>query len=129
MLQTAPLAAAARRVINSFFRLSLVFCWLNEQHWMLLVQVWTLVIIYLIVALMAVVITGLFVGQLPEDRRGIKNTTMSASSIATSFLAVISQMRTTNQLLLIPITTFYGFLMSLFAAEFMKVRYWIKHDY
>lgn len=81
-----------------------------------------LVIIYLIVGLMAVVITGLFVGQLPEDRRGVKNTTMSASSVATSFLAVVSQMRTANQLLLIPITTFYGFLMSLFAAEFMKVR-------
>ncbi len=86
------------------------------------IQVWTLIIIYLIVALMAVVITGVFVGQLPEDRRGVRQSKLFVSNMGTSFLAVTRQMRTTNQLFLIPITTFYGFQMSLFSAEFMKVR-------
>lgn len=79
-----------------------------------------MVAIYLVIAVMAIVITALFVDQLPDDKAtmGKRPTT---KEVGDNFLATIKHMRHTSQLLLIPITMFSGFEQSFYGAEFTKV--------
>lgn len=86
------------------------------------VQVWTMLIIYLLIATASVVITVLLVEPLPEDeeKSGKK---MAAADIREMLMATVRHMKNPEQLLLIPFTIFTGVQQSFWAAEFTKVCY------
>jgi uncharacterized protein involved in cysteine biosynthesis len=84
------------------------------------VQVWTLVGIYFVIAIMAVVIAGFFVDQLPDDKKRQKRKP-SAKEIGNNVMATIRHMKKPNQLLLMPVTVFSGMAITFFSAEYTKV--------
>ena len=84
-------------------------------------QVWTMVGIYIVIATLAIVITAVFVDQLPDDLQQMKRRPV-AREVGEMCVATFKHMRLISQLLLIPITMLSGFEQSFFSAEFTKVK-------
>ena len=80
-----------------------------------------MVAIYLVIAALAVVITAVFVDQLPDNLQQMKKTPV-AREVGEMCMATLKQMRQISQLLLIPITILSGLEQSFFSAEFTKVK-------
>ena len=84
-------------------------------------QVWTMVAVYIFIAALAIVITAVFVDQLPDDLQQRKRKPV-AREVGEMCVATFKHMRLISQLLLIPITMFSGLELSFLSAEFTKVK-------
>lgn len=80
--------------------------------------VWTMLGVYIGIALGAVVLVSVFVDNLPDDIRPKGG--VSASELKDMLLGTLKHLRHKEQLLLIPLTMYSGFEQALYSAEFSK---------
>ena len=92
-------------------------------------QIWTLVGIYIGVAILGFIMVSVFIDKLPdawlpvEDREGAVT-----DKIVTSLGATIRHLCHANQLLLIPLTIYSGLEQTFYDTEYTKVGILNTHD-
>ena len=87
-----------------------------------ILQLWTLVGIYLAIAVAAVLIVAVFVDPLPKDLVEKDEQGISVGQQSLRYMvATVKHLRHREQLLLIPVTIYSGLEQALYGAEFSKV--------
>ncbi|CAK9294227.1 unnamed protein product [Gordionus sp. m RMFG-2023] len=85
-----------------------------------LAKMYTLYAVYTAVSLSALLVVAIFVDNLPRESVKDENGIERDNSVSTMCLSTLNQMRDPRQLLLIPLSVYYGLHQGFISADFSK---------